>query len=35
MIVNKIKKLRDRFNDFEIDEENKSPGWIRYQKRIK
>ena len=21
--------------DFEINEENKSPGWIRYQKRIK
>ena len=21
--------------DFEIDEEAKSPGWIRYQKRIK
>ena len=21
--------------DFEIDEEIKSPGWIRYQKRIK
>ena len=32
---------RDDDNDFEfnqdieIDEENKSPGWIRYQKRIK
>jgi DNA helicase-2/ATP-dependent DNA helicase PcrA len=21
--------------DFDIDEENRSPGWIRYQKRIK
>jgi DNA helicase-2/ATP-dependent DNA helicase PcrA len=21
--------------DFEIEEETKSPGWIRYQKRIK
>ena len=21
--------------DFEVDEENRSPGWIRYQKRIK
>ena len=21
--------------DFEIDEQKKSPGWIRYQKRIK
>ena len=21
--------------DFEIDDEKKSPGWIRYQKRIK
>ena len=36
MILKKIKVLRSKFNqDFEIEEGTRSPGWIRYQKRIK
>ena len=47
MILRRIKKLRARFKDlnneedfdfnqdFEIEEGTRSPGWIRYQKRIK
>ena len=35
MINKRIKILRKKFNEHEIDEGNRSPGWIRYQKRIK
>ena len=35
MIKNKIKILKEKFKKFEIDEGKRSPGWIRYQKRIK
>ena len=34
---NYIKQLRSKFKKYEIDEGDnvRSPGWIRYQKRIK
>ena len=36
MINKRVQQLRNKFNqDFEIQDEIKSPGWIRYQKRIK
>ena len=36
MIKNKINILKGKFNqDFDENEGTRSPGWIRYQKRIK
>ena len=32
---NYIKELRSKFKKYEIDDNERSPGWIRYQKRIK
>ena len=35
MIKKRLKLLKESFKKFEIEDSTKSPGWIRYQKRIK